>query len=396
VIVPDRFSAERLEFLINGSSIKKIGHFMVEKKIPLTQSQKDFRCRSRKIRGTLVAPKSLPSTFKKGKGSHIRKGLKSCIIGRQLKTCFLTAHIKVNPFKSEDFVRTELDTQVWIRQLRTVAKELADRKEGLHLFCPSFFDPKPGSTGYKREEHFSKASFLVLDFDGGDVGPEDFVREFWPQASTITRHSFIICNSFSRSPDQPNRFRIIMFFKKPARTVTEYNSCFDYVERRLTKAGFAPSTSGMDSNSRSPAQSYYLPGTNRKFPDHAFFENYGTKTKELERYALDPHAINGSQRIKPIYVPFAAPSDFEMSERAQNMKAELASLSEGRHRKQYLFAIELRTLGATDMEIRQQLRECLGTESRMLKKIEGTIKSLNMPRPIVTNLAGGKEIRAEF
>jgi hypothetical protein len=79
------------------------------------------------------------------------------------------------------------------------------------------------------------------------------------------------------------------------------------------------------------------------------------------------------------------------------MKAELASLSEGRHRKQYLFALELRKLGATDMEISQQLRECLGIESRMLKKIEDTIKSLNKPRPSVvrvTNLLGAQEAQA--
>lgn len=81
------------------------------------------------------------------------------------------------------------------------------------------------------------------------------------------------------------------------------------------------------------------------------------------------------------------------------MKAELASLSEGRHHKHYLFAMELRKLGGTDMEIGQQLRECLGVEPRMLKKIEDTIKSLNKPRPsmaMMTNLVGANEIRAEF
>ena len=133
--------------------------------------------------------------------------------------------------------------------------------------------------------------------------------------------------------------------------------------------------------------------------DQAFFKNYGTKTRELARFALDPHGIDATQSNKPIYVPSTPPSDFVMSERAQNMKAELQSLFEGRHRKQYLFALELRKSGAMDMEIRQQLRECLGTEERMLKKIEDTISSLNKPRAgmsIVTNLVGAKEIRAEY
>ena len=173
----------------------------------------------------------------------------------------------------------------------------------------------------------------------------------------------------------------MMFFKSPAKTVAEYHACFDYIERRLTKAGFSSGTSGLDRNSRSPSQSYYIPATNRDFPEHAFFECHWTKTREIALFALDPQLLNATKFAEPIYVSSKPPSEFVMSERAQNMKAELGSLSEGRHHKQYLFALELRKLGATDMEVRQQLRECLGSEFRMLKKIEETIRSLNMARP---------------
>ena len=399
IVVPDEYSAKRLQYLINGSHINKIGDLDVHKKISLEQNDRNRRCRSRKIINDILFPKKVQNTFSKEKCNHIGKLQINGNTGGQHQSWFVTTHKDIKAYEGDQFHKIEINLQDWIKHMRSLAGYPVDRKEDLVLFCPSIFSAKTGTEGYKRQEHFSMASFLGLDFDGGDVGADDFVRVFGSQDSTIGRHSFIICNSFSRSPKEPNRFRVMMFFKNPAKSVVEYNSCFDYIERRLTKSGFASGTSGLDRNSRSPVQSYYIPATNREFPDHAFFDCHWTKTKELALYALDPQLLHCTQLAQPIYVSSKPPNDFGMSERAQSMKAELAGLSEGRHHKQYLFALELRRLGATDWEIRKHLRECLGTEFRMLEKIEDTIDSLNKAgasRAMVTSLAGINAIHAAY
>jgi hypothetical protein len=44
---------------------------------------------------------------------------------------------------------------------------------------------------------------LVLDFDNGALSPEQFVEIFWTKAGRAGKRSFIICNTFSRSPEEP-------------------------------------------------------------------------------------------------------------------------------------------------------------------------------------------------
>ena len=39
---------------------------------------------------------------------------------------------------------------------------------------------------------------------------EDFIRLFWTQLGDHRKRFFMICNSFSRAPDKPNKFRVII------------------------------------------------------------------------------------------------------------------------------------------------------------------------------------------
>ena len=86
-VVPDRFSAERLKLLLPGSQVKKIGDIDLDKVKSLNQTDKDKRCKARKIRTELSHPKQLPNTFIKGFGSQ-----NGCLEGRQHPTCFVTTH----------------------------------------------------------------------------------------------------------------------------------------------------------------------------------------------------------------------------------------------------------------------------------------------------------------
>ena len=157
--------------------------------------------------------------------------------------------------------------------LKKQAAACRDNKTDLVLFNAATFDPPQGAEGYRRQEHFKQSSFLVLDFDNGALSPERFVEIFWSKARWGRKRSFVICNSFSRSAEQPNRFRVILFYKRPATSIEQHKAIVADVIGRLEANGFPNSSHGLDPNCKSGVQSFYLPGTTRKHPDWAFFES---------------------------------------------------------------------------------------------------------------------------
>ena len=172
-----------------------------------------------------------------------------------------------------------------------------------------------------------------------------------------------------------------MFLRQPARSVEQYQACFDYIVRRLDKAGFPEDTSGLDRNSRSPSQSFYFPGTNRSHLDWAFFENHWTKTTELELYAIDPHSIWATQSPKIKFsepkMSTGTPSQQKAADTADQLKVVIKGKDEGRHHDQYLLACELKKARFDNDQIAQQLRECLPAGTKTDKKIRDTLQSLD-------------------
>ncbi len=176
---------------------------------------------------------------------------------------------------------------------------------------------------------------LVLDFDNGALSPERFVEMFWTKAGRGQKRSFVICNTYSRSPEEPNRFRVILFFKTPARSIAEYQAVFDSVISRIVAEGYPIAEMGIDMTSRSGNQSFYIPCTNRAHPGYAFFEQYGTETRDIERYGIDPSAYLKTapaqilERAKRSSIAADVPAS--LTPELSDMKTKLMSMSEGRH-----------------------------------------------------------------
>ena len=116
-------------------------------------------------------------------------------------------------------------------------------KEALFLWNPATYDPTRGGSSYRTQANFIQSSFLVLDFDNGTLSPEEFENIFWKEAKRGHKHSFIICNSFSRYPKAPNKFRVIFFYQRPARSIEEHQAAYDYVLRRLEEWGHTEKSS---------------------------------------------------------------------------------------------------------------------------------------------------------
>lgn len=166
------------------------------------------------------------------------------------------------------------------------------------MFNLSSFDPPDGADDYRTLEHFRSASGLVLDFDNGEVSPQEFQRIFWTEAGRGRKMSFAIMNTFSRNVSAPNKFRVVIPFRQPTRSVEEFHAAYDHIVRRIEERGYRKppkihdgpnlDAGGLDRSSRSPTQLFYWPCTNENHPEAAFFRSCGFQKRELERYALDP------------------------------------------------------------------------------------------------------------
>jgi hypothetical protein len=149
-------------------------------------------------------------------------------------------------------------------------RKVAKKEEGLFNLC--VFNPPEGAEDYRTLEHFQSASGLVLDFDNGEMSPQEFERIFWSEAGRGRKLSFVLMNTFSRRADRPNKFRVLIPFRRPAKSVEEFHAAYDYILRRIEERGCRKpprisdgpdlDAGGLDRSSRSPTQIFYWPCTN--------------------------------------------------------------------------------------------------------------------------------------
>ena len=130
-----------------------------------------------------------------------------------------------------------IDAEVWIGYLRQLSRAVVEEKDKSLLFNSAVFDPPEGSR-IPTQRLSPCRLFMVLDFDNGMVSPEIFDKAFWSEAKRGTKASFVMCNSFSRSAEKPNKFRAILFYRRPAMSLEEHEAVFDWVAQRLSEAGF--------------------------------------------------------------------------------------------------------------------------------------------------------------
>jgi hypothetical protein len=261
--------------------------------------------------------------------------------------------------------------------LRGQHRAVIDRKEESILFNPCVFVPPQGGEGYRRKDYFKESSFMVLDFDNGDLSPREFDRIFWSEAGRGQKRSFVICNSFSRCEATLNKFRVILFYKRPATTLQEHEAVYDAIVSRLEENGYSAKSAKLDPACRSGVQSFYLPCTNRVHQEWAFFETRGTKTRDLERCAIDP--VMFGKTAMPV-VPRLAGNSIVVTkatpEKIDAATATLRSMTEGRNHEMFMTGLNLSRLGLSPNEIATDLNATVGTQPHMRKKIPGVIKSL--------------------
>ena len=210
---------------------------------------------------------------------------------------------------------------------------------------------------------------MVLDFDNGDLSPEEFDRIFWSEAGRGQKRSFVICNSFSRCEATPNKFRVILFYKRPATTLQQHEAVYDAIVSRLEENGYSAKSAKLDPACRSGVQSFYLPCTNRAHQEWAFFATRGTKTRDLERCTIDPVMFG---KTAMAVVPRLAANSIVVAkatpEKIDAATATLRSMKEGRHQEIFMTGLNLSRLGLSPTEIEAELIAVVGSEPHMRRK----------------------------
>ena len=279
--------------------------------------------------------------------------------------------------RRDEFVSKEGSISDFLTFLRGQHRAVIDSKEELTLFNPCVFEPPQDGEGYRRKEYFKESSFMVLDFDNGDLSPGEFDRIFWSEAGRGQKRSFLICNSSSRCEATPYKFRVILFYKRPATTLQQHEAVYDAIVSRLEENGYSAKSAKLDPACRTGVQSFYLPCTNRAHQEWAFFAARGTKTRELERCTIDPVMFGKTAMpvvprlmANSIVVTHATPAKIDAA------TATLRSMSEGRNHEMFMTGLNLSRLGLSPNEIEAELFAVVGSEPHLRKKIPGVIKSL--------------------
>jgi hypothetical protein len=276
IIVPDRRAAEYLTEMLPGAEIRKLDTGIVEPTGKAGRKRKysnnaEKSSKQREAKREEKRERLLQSIFGAQdqqfhcKGMRVEKGI-------DLTTYFDTDPLPWGTMYSSKYSNTPLgyvyceDQDRFIHLLDTSSRLSWNRKE-TYLFSPAIFDPakttsdSAGAKPKKRgKENIVAMRNLWLDFDGGDLSPEDFAMIF-------SELKCIITNTFSHTPANP-RFRVVIFIDQPI-SLEVYEALWNEVNFRRENAGYyceppTPSNflrSGLDSKQEACFEPVLAAGT---------------------------------------------------------------------------------------------------------------------------------------
>ena len=215
--------------------------------------------------------------------------------------------------------------------------------------------------------------------------------------------SFALMNTYSRDATKPNKFRVIVPFRRPAQSVDEFHAVYDYIVRRIEERGYRKpprvpdgtnvDAGGLDRSSRSPTQFFYWPCTNAAHPEGAFFRVCGLQRRELERYAIDPQDVAMNAPAPPIVVPVPMPtgsSDREKVDEAIRQWRDVGCAPGNGNHEFFRLGSRLAYAGLPEYEIQGTLAEqCQYAHSPKDRRrnIPYVMKSLRRQRVVMPSVA---------
>jgi hypothetical protein len=246
----------------------------------------------------------------------------------------------------------------FLKLLRALHERILDKKDDNMLFSPAIFDPSKividdgGVRRRKARGNIVELRNMVLDFDGGDLKPEQ-IPVLFPGLKMV------ITNSHSHTGAQP-RFRVIIF-TEAAMTPTTYEAIFDQIVMKLEEAGYRRSArpgsnglrSGLDHSKRSPTSLFYLPCQAVETKNSFFNVYWDGSRKHLDADAWAANLVSGPS-ITTHPPRGNEPSPDEATIRAAKDIFRLATSGEG-NAGFFKLAVALKRAGMSSNELRNAL-----------------------------------------
>lgn len=382
-IVIEAATATHLAAHFSEVQIKWIGDERFEKKKAMSGSERNKKYRAKKRRSArevpLIGDKSLIGTIKDNRHDNTAKP-------GECQPCppmySVTFHADIYTKKASGFHVRHYTPQEFVREMRGCSKDIADNKTDNFMINSTVFTKRSDIAGLRTQDNFDRSSFMMLDFDNGELSIDDFCRIFWKEPGRGNKRSFFIFNSFSRSSEQPNRFRVCLMYKEPANSIEAHQAVFDSVVERLLSNGYCEEATQLDRACRTGNQSFYMPVTNANQKDWYYFKAHGCNTRDIERYGIVPSnylrtAITNPARGAVLCnINDAKKPMSKMT--IKEWKAEIRAMSDGRRRKLFDFGLCLATqFKLSPSDVLDHLLDVAGSEQGMIDKAHGVLESLH-------------------
>jgi len=186
IIVADRFMADYLVHVFPGVEVRKIGTAHYTAREPLSKTDRNRRWELDVFQSDFEAQHAYVPMSEPVKGKLV-----------------MTRHDQVSARDANDFRMVTLTALELKNFLKKSAKTVQDTKDERGLFNLTAFEAKPGSISYRTSANIKSIHGFILDFDGGTLSPQEFVRLFWTDAGPQMKRSFVIFNTFSRPKSTP-------------------------------------------------------------------------------------------------------------------------------------------------------------------------------------------------
>lgn len=374
VLVPDQDMADAVARSLGGAWISDVGGAHEPRFRTAVASQESLQ-RERDLEDEGVEDSYTPSF----EVPHATTATPSPTAPQGQKHVLALTFNKLDPWPCA-FEQVRTDLRGFKKLLKGSLKRVRTDKHGDRLLQLTEFNPNvEKTTGYLCERNFIASHGITLDFDGGTCTHKEFERIFWKEAGKLTKIAFITCNTFSTAPGV-NKFRVFVIFRRPTTSIEQYQAIYDWFEKRLAEEGHLSKTSGLDRNSRSAVQQYYLPCTNAAHPLSAFMMMRGlSQMREFETYALNPEAISPAPREERHWMTTPDGDRSEMSdiilEEAEELKAEIEEMTEGRRSEVFKLVRKYRAAGQSFYEIEDDLVHW-APDANVERHVLGAIESL--------------------
>lgn len=375
-IVPEYAAAERLARAFGTVPMKWIGDDKFEKKQATTSMQRHRKAnaekRLRRVSPYFDGTPLIPTELRKKMAEQD---------SRRAPLYAVTFHPTIYDTDEDEFELDHFEPNEFVREMRSLSKNVITDKTSNYMINSTVFVKRNGEDkGFRRKVNFLESSMMILDFDDGDLSIEDFIDIFWKKAGRGNKRSFLIFNSFSRSAEQPNRFRVILLYKVPASCIEAHHAVYDSIVNRLELAGFDEEMSGLDRACRNGVQSFYVPSTNAAHPEWRYFKAFGCTTRDVERHGIEPdkYLLTASKSTpQPTVVKLNPNSTSNPVKSIQDWKNQINAMTSGRRSVVFSFA---HALAAHHGLAREQVESHLGSlenlDANLIDHINGALSAL--------------------